>query len=107
MGWSWRKSIKVAPGVRVNPSKNGMSTSLGGNGVTYNTKSGRTTYSVPGTGWRYTTTGRRSRSSSTTEHEAPRVGWVIALGILVAILMFLVMVLGALLTSGGNRRRVR
>jgi hypothetical protein len=42
------------PGVRVNLSKRGMSTSIGGNGVTYNTRSRRTTVSIPGTGLRYT-----------------------------------------------------
>ncbi|WP_284507450.1 DUF4236 domain-containing protein [Caballeronia sp. ATUFL_F1_KS39] len=106
MGGSWRKSVKVLPGVRSNMSKNGSSFSLGGKGVTYNTKSGRTTYSVPGTGWRYTTSSSKARSAA-TEHEAPHAGWIILLGILLAVLMFPVMVVGALLTSGGQRRRIR
>jgi uncharacterized protein DUF4236 len=53
MGWSFRKSIKIAPGVRVNLSKSGISTSIGGRGFTYNTR-GRVTASIPGTGVRYT-----------------------------------------------------
>lgn len=53
MGWSFRKSIKVAPGVRINFSKSGVSTSIGGRGFTYNTR-GRITASVPGTGIRFT-----------------------------------------------------
>ncbi len=53
MGWGFRKSFKIAPGVRVNLSKNGLSTSIGGKGLTYNTR-GRVTFSIPGTGIRHT-----------------------------------------------------
>lgn len=53
MGWGFRKSIKIAPGVRVNLSKSGISTSIGGKGFTYNTR-GRVTASLPGTGIRFT-----------------------------------------------------
>lgn len=53
MGWSFRKSVKIAPGIRVNFSKNGVSTSIGGKGFTYNTR-GRITASIPGTGIRFT-----------------------------------------------------
>lgn len=52
MGWSFRKGIKVAPGVRINFSKSGVSTSIGGRGFTYNSR-GRVTASIPGTGIRY------------------------------------------------------
>jgi hypothetical protein len=53
MGWSYRKSIKIAPGIRINLSKSGISASFGGKGFTYNTR-GRVTASIPGTGIRYT-----------------------------------------------------
>jgi hypothetical protein len=53
MGWSFRKRIKIAPGIRINLSKSGISTSIGGTGFTYNTR-GRITTSIPGTGVRYT-----------------------------------------------------
>lgn len=53
MGWSFRKRIKIAPGIRINLSKSGISTSIGGRGFTYNTR-GRITTSIPGTGIRYT-----------------------------------------------------
>lgn len=53
MGWSFRKSIKVAPDVRINFSKSGVSTSIGVKGLTYNTR-GRVTASIPGTGIRFT-----------------------------------------------------
>ena len=53
MGWSFRRSVKIAPGIRVNFSKSGISTSIGGKGFTYNTR-GRITASIPGTGIRFT-----------------------------------------------------
>lgn len=47
-----RKSIKIAPGVKINLSKSGISTSLGGKGATVNlSKRGtRITTGIPGTG---------------------------------------------------------
>lgn len=54
MGWGFRKSIKIAPGIRINLSKSGISTSFGGKGFSYNTR-GRVSASIPGTGIRYTT----------------------------------------------------
>ncbi len=53
MGWSFRRSVKIAPGIRVNFSKSGISTSIGVKGFTYNTR-GRVTASIPGTGIRFT-----------------------------------------------------
>ena len=53
MAWGFKKSIKIAPGVRINLSKSGVSASLGGKGFTYNTR-GRITTSIPGTGIRHT-----------------------------------------------------
>lgn len=52
MTWNFRKRIKIAPGVHLNFSKGGVSTSIGPNGAKINIgKSG--TYlntSIPGTG---------------------------------------------------------
>ncbi|MHC6050771.1 DUF4236 domain-containing protein [Ralstonia solanacearum] len=53
MGWSFRRSVKIAPGIRLNFSKSGISTSIGVKGLTYNTR-GRVTASIPGTGIRFT-----------------------------------------------------
>ncbi|WP_197328688.1 DUF4236 domain-containing protein [Ralstonia syzygii] len=66
MGFGFRKRIKIAPGVAINLSKRGISTSIGGKGLTYNSR-GRVTASIPGTGIRYTTSARglSSRSRST------------------------------------------
>ncbi|MFM0173652.1 DUF4236 domain-containing protein [Paraburkholderia sediminicola] len=67
MGWGFRKSIKIAPGIRINLSKSGISTSLGGKGFTYNTR-GRVTTSIPGTGIRYTTSLKGGKSSRRESH---------------------------------------
>ncbi|KAA5938714.1 DUF4236 domain-containing protein [Pantoea sp. Bo_2] len=55
MGLRYRKRIKIAPGLSLNISKNGISTSIGGRGATINlSKKGvRTTVGIPGTGLSY------------------------------------------------------
>lgn len=55
MGFRFRKSMKIMPGVRVNVSKTGFSTSLGGKGFTANvSKRGvRGTVGIPGSGLSY------------------------------------------------------
>jgi hypothetical protein len=56
MGFRFRKIISVIPGVKVNLSKSGVSTSLGGHGATVNvgTSGKRTiTLGVPGSGMSY------------------------------------------------------
>ena len=67
MGVRYRKSIKIAPGVRVNLGKKSASVSVGGKGYrkTFST-TGRTTTSVgiPGSGLSYTTTSGGSSNSS-------------------------------------------
>ncbi|WP_406868121.1 DUF4236 domain-containing protein [Paraburkholderia fungorum] len=67
MGWGFRKSIKIAPGIRINLSKSGISTSIGGKGFTYNTR-GRITTSIPGTGIRYTTSLKGGKSGRRNSH---------------------------------------
>ncbi|WP_416825250.1 DUF4236 domain-containing protein [Ectobacillus polymachus] len=53
MGLRFRKSFKVAPGIRMSVSKSGVGMSVGGKGLRYSVhSSGRrqTTESIPGTG---------------------------------------------------------
>ena len=61
MGFQFRKSIKVAPGVRLNLSKGGVSVSAGAPGSTVNVNSRgvRTTVGIPGTGLSYQTSRTR------------------------------------------------
>lgn len=57
MGWRFRKSFKVLPGVRLNVGKKGISTSIGPKGAKVNIgpNGTRFTASIPGTGLSYTT----------------------------------------------------
>lgn len=52
MGFRFRRSVKLAPGVRINFGKSGTSLSLGGRGsrVTYGPRGTTTGFGVPGTG---------------------------------------------------------
>jgi hypothetical protein len=54
-GLRFRKSVGVLPGVKVNLSKTGVSTSVGGHGATMNigTRSRTMTLGIPGTGLSY------------------------------------------------------
>ena len=55
MGFRFRKSIKLIPGVRLNLGLKGASLSVGGRGLTYNVgaKGTRVTAGLPGTGLSY------------------------------------------------------
>lgn len=70
MGWRFRRSVKIAPGIRINFNRKSTSLSIGGRGVHKTFSStGRTTTSVgiPGTGLYYTSTsGGNSRSRRTS-----------------------------------------
>jgi hypothetical protein len=68
MGFRFRKSIKILPGIRLNVGKKGInSVSVGGRGATTNIgKHGsHTTYSIPGTGISYRTGSHKSGSGTT------------------------------------------
>jgi Protein of unknown function (DUF4236) len=71
MGWRFRTSFKVIPGLRLNLSRNGLSASIGGAPFTVNVGShGVTgTESIPGTGISY----REHLSFSQPEHEIPKL----------------------------------
>ena len=73
MGWNFRRSTKIAPGVRLNFSKKGMGVSLGPRGSKISfSPGGRITSNIgiPGTGLRYTTVlsnkSRKRQSSAKT-----------------------------------------
>jgi hypothetical protein len=62
----FRRSVKIAPGVRLNMSKSGPSLSVGGRGATANfSKRGtRTTIGIPGTGLSYTSSSHSANRTS-------------------------------------------
>lgn len=65
MGLRFRRSIKIAPGVRVNLNKKSASVTFGPKGLKHTvstTGKSHTTVGVPGTGLSYTTSGGRPAS---------------------------------------------
>ena len=90
MGFRFRKRIKIAPGISLNLSKSGISTSLGGKGMTVNIGRGKTrsTVGIPGTGIGYSTT-TATDVPSEDRPAAVRPG----LWILLAVVILLVFVL--------------
>jgi hypothetical protein len=76
MGFRFRRSIRVLPGVRINVGKKGISTSIGGRGahVTIGHGKVRSTVGLPGSGISYTTTQSLGGHTSTSRigDSAPR-----------------------------------
>ncbi len=64
MPFRFRRSVRIAPGLRLNLGKRGVSASVGGRGAHLTVGPGqtRTTIGVPGSGLSYTTTSRRRRA---------------------------------------------
>jgi hypothetical protein len=85
MTWRFRRSIKVAPGVRLNISKSGISTSLGVPGATVNfgRRGARATAGIPGTGLSF------SQQISTPPATGPRgtrhSAWWVALVVVIGL----------------------
>lgn len=79
MGFRFKKVIKIMPGVKLNISKSGISTSLGGRGATVNLgRNGvRGTVGIPGSGLSYSkqltsnSTRNSNRSTSQQQYELP------------------------------------
>jgi hypothetical protein len=86
MGFRFRKTFKLFPGVRINLSKSGISTSVGVPGATVNfsDKGKRTTVGIPGTGISYSERQSNGLAANPPVEEAgnPSSGswlmWVIA-----------------------------
>jgi len=69
MGFRYRKSFKVAPGVRLNVGTKSAGVSFGGKGLRYSVNSsGRktTTVSIPGSGLSYSTSSTRTYKNAST-----------------------------------------
>lgn len=128
MGWRFSKRVKLLPGLSLNLSKSGVSTSIGARGahVTIGHGKVRQTVGIPGTGISYTDVQSMQASSSHTElaplETAPAAissetesGWVTAgkiawkvaywltIGIFVAFAAMLVALLAG--STNGKRRR--
>ena len=69
MPFRFRRSIRIAPGIRLNLGRRGVSASAGGREghISVGTRGARATATVPGTRLSYTTSaGRRRRSPHAT-----------------------------------------
>jgi Protein of unknown function (DUF4236) len=93
MGFRFRRSLRILPGVRVNISKRGLSSvSIGRRGLTLNVgrKGTKETIGLPGTGISYTTpvqhlpSGQQARLPFHVQPPAPNehpgeltVGWIV------------------------------
>lgn len=68
MGFRFRKSVRIAPGIRINISKSGLSTSIGRKGFTWNSR-GTLTVGIPGSGLSYRANlKRRGEATAPLEH---------------------------------------
>jgi hypothetical protein len=76
MPFRFRRSIRIAPGIRVNVSKSGLSTSIGGRGahVTLGRGRIRRTVGIPGSGLSYTTSSRLASGGKPTPSQ-PLTWW--------------------------------
>ncbi|MGK8935307.1 DUF4236 domain-containing protein [Pluralibacter gergoviae] len=78
MGFRFRKRIRIAPGLAINISKSGVSTSIGTKGATTNIsgKGIKTTVGIPGTGISYSVgpggkKGRKAAMPEVQEQDEP------------------------------------
>jgi L,D-peptidoglycan transpeptidase YkuD (ErfK/YbiS/YcfS/YnhG family) len=90
MSLRFRKRIKIFPGVWFNLSKSGISTSIGGKGLTVNLKDGKTktTVGIPGSGLSYseTSSGNPEKQTSATR-PIPTWVWVLVFAIIALVLI--------------------
>lgn len=90
MGFNFRKSFKIAPGVKVNVTKNGISSlSVGKNGARVNIgkKSVKTTVGIPGSGLSYSKNSNYNKTSAlptqnTKDKKSIGFGTLLIIGIL-------------------------
>ena len=98
MGWRYRSSIRLIPGIRVNLSKSGASLSVGGRGATVNfgRRGIRGTVGLPGSGLSYSESapwhrrlarraGELAANPTPVRRGWPIIGWLILIVAVVAI----------------------
>ncbi len=85
MGFRFRRSLSIIPGLKLNLSKSGISTSMGGRGafINFSRRGIRTTLGLPGTGLSYSTLSSPIAQSSvdlthaSDEAKGGGIGWAI------------------------------
>ena len=90
MGFNFRKSVKIAPGIRLNVGKKGISSvSIGPRGAKVNIgkKGTRTTVSAPGTGLSYSKySAYQNQDNQQQEGSKSGIGTLIVVGIIIFLL---------------------
>src|SRR4051812_37726279 len=87
MAFRFQRRLKILPGVSLNLSKSGVSTSFGVRGarVTVGHGKTRTTLGIPGTGISYTSVTNQATDGHVNSAEAPpstlTMGWLFLLGL--------------------------
>ncbi len=73
MGFRFRRTLKIAPGIRLNFGKKGVSTTIGPRGakITLGKDGVRTTVGLPGSGMSYTHYERYPDGTNTTDNSIP------------------------------------
>ena len=91
MSIRFRKRVRLFRGAWLNVSKTGVSTSVGGDGVTVNLgkRGTHTTLNVPGTGLRYTSTQARAPTQSTEVRRSGSAARVLAIVLWVFLILYL------------------
>ena len=86
MGFRFRKSVKLMPGVRLNLGKRGASVSVGGKGLTCNIskKGARTTVGLPGTGVSYSFY-KSHKDQGARGQTIPTIGWIVLAALAIAL----------------------
>ena len=97
MGFRFRKSIRIIPGVRINFGKQSSSLSFGGKGFTTNvsSKGVRNTVSLPGTGLSYSTYQKHSNLPAPAANSQPSrrlkaLGLVVLAVVVIAVITALI-----------------
>ena len=101
MAFRFRKSIKIAPGIRINLSKSGISTTVGikGASVTVGHGKKRTNFGIPGTGISYNTTEKLSETPLITERNSNAPSGISLKNI---VLIFIIIAIAFLLLSASK-----
>lgn len=116
MGFRFQKRIKLLPGVSINLSKSGISTSVGVQGarVTVGHGKTRTTVGLPGTGISHTSIKSNAQPQSdlatVPEYQpAPAQSWQVVIGTifktLLAVAGVVLVTLAVLFAAGGKKKR--
>lgn len=93
MGLNFRKSIKIADGVKLNVGKKSAGVSVGGKyvGASFNSRTGaRVRASLPGTGLSYTKSLGGSKKSTSKRHKKSMASTILLVAVVVLAVLFVV-----------------